>query len=574
MSYFFNGVEYTSPTTVSAINDDAMQPAGISTANVPCIVGLSAGGQPNAPLTFGSPAQAQAALVSGELLQAVMRAFSPSDETGGPASVVAVRVNPAVQSTLSLLDSQGADVLDVTSVDYGAYTAKIKMSVGAGSTQGLKVSVALGSVSYTADNVYGAPLSVQYTGAAETATMSVTNSTVTITAPTGTILATIDLNTFSTIQELGDHINTIDDMVADISSGFEENSALNGLDAATDVDIKTAEVPVLANLQAIVTWLNGSAQNLVRGVRPAIAGTLPAPIGWTYLTGGSDGETMTSSWDTSLTALQTADVQWITPVSSNPTIHAMVDAHVQFMSTTGRKERRAICGTPLQTSDAAALVLSKQINSDRTSLVHLGHYNFDPTGTLDGLQLYPPYISAAAITGAFAAVSPATALTNKAMKFAGLERDLLNPTDTDVLINGGVLPLENTPQGYKVVQSISTWLVDKKFDKVEQSVGFACDFIARTMRTNLDVLRGGNNGPILLGRAVNIAETTLIGLAKPAPNGPGVIVGDANSPAFLGITATIVADSIAVAFQCSPGLPANYVGITIFAVPYSGTATV
>lgn len=574
MSYYFNGVEYETPTTASAINDDAMVPAGVSTQNVPCLIGLSAGGKPNVPLTFTDPSVAKATLVSGELLQAVLRAFNPSDETGGPAKVVAMRVNPAVQSSLTLNDQSAAPVINVVSNDYGQRTNKIKLSIGAGSTQGLKVSVAQGSAApYSVDNLYASPFSVQYTGQAASASIAITNSTVTLSAPAGAVVATIDLNTFSTIQELCDRINMVPGFVAIETAGFEESPALNGLDSLAAQDVKTADYSVLANLQAVVNWLNGSAQPLVSATRVANAGTVPAPLAATFLTGGSDGLTTTSSWDTTLSALQASDVQWITPVSSDPTVHAMVDAHVQYMSTTGRKERRAICGTPLSTSDAAAITLAKQINSDRTSLVHLGHYNYDLTGTLSGLQLYPPYMSAAAISGAFAAVAPGEPLTNKTLKFAGLERDLLVPANTDPLLLGGVLPLENTEEGYKVVQSISTWLTNKKYDKREQSVGFACDFVARTVRKNLDVLRGGKNSPLRLGRAVQITESTLRALAKPEPNGPGVIVGDANSPAYSNITATMVGDAIAVSFQCSPVLPTNYVGITIYVVPYAGTAS-
>jgi hypothetical protein len=574
MSYYFNGVVYETPTTVSAINDDAMVPAGVSTQNVPCLVGLSAGGQPNVALTFTDPKVAKSTLVSGELLQAVLRAFSPSDETGGPAKVVAMRVNPALQASLVLNDAQSDPVINLVSNDYGLLTNKIKVSIDAGSTQGLKVSVAQGSATaYTKDNLYASPFSLQYTGQAASATIGITNSTVILSAPSGSPVATIDLNTFATIQELVDSINMVPGFAAIETSGFEEAPSLNGLDAVTAQDVKTSEYNVLANLQAVIDWFNGSAQPLVSATRVANAGTPPAPIAYTFLTGGLDGVTTTSSWSDTFDALQTVDVQWITPVTSNPTVHAMVDAHVQYMSTTGRKERRAVCGTPLSTSDDVALTLAKQINSDRTSLVHLGHYAYDLTGALSGLQLYPPYQSAAAITGAFAAVAPGEPLTNKTLKFAGLERDLLVPANTDPLILGGVLCLENTDEGYKVVKSISTWLADKKYDKVEQSVGFACDFIARTVRTNLDVLRGGKNSPLRLGRAVQITETTLRALAVAEPNGPGVIVGDADSPAYTGITATMVGDAIAVSFQCSPVLPTNYVGITIYVVPFSGTAS-
>lgn len=573
MSYYFNGTLYETPTTVSAINDDAMVSTGLTVGNVPCLIGTSTGGQPNTALTFGSADQAKATLRSGELLSAVLRCFDPSDETGGPSSVVVVRVNPAVQAALVLADSGSKPVINVTSRDYGAYTNGIKVAISAGSTQGLKANVALGSSTYTVDNLYAAPFDIQYTGNAATATMTVTGDTVSLFAPIGTPAATIDLNQFSTYAALVDYINTVSGFTAVLSNGFDDKPTLNGLDFVSAVDVKSALYYATANLQAVVDWMNGSAQTLVSATRVAGAGTVPAALPYTFLAGGSDGLTTTSSFDDALTTLQKSDVQWITPVSSNPTIHAMVDAHVQFMSTTGRKERRAICGTPLGTSDAAALVLAKQLNSSRTSLVHLGHYAYDLTGAQSGLVLWAPYHSAAALIGSFAAVSIGEPLTNKAMKFAGLERDLLVPTDTDVLLKGGVLPLENAATGYKVVQSITTWLVDSKYDKREQSVGFACDYIARTVRDALDVLRGQKNNQITLARAYSITESALRKLAVVEPQGPGALAGDAKNPPYQGITVSASEDSIAVQFQCSPVLPANYIGITIYAVPFSGTAS-
>jgi hypothetical protein len=254
-------------------------------------------------------------------------------------------------------------------------------------------------------------------------------------------------------------------------------------------------------------------------------------------------------------------------------VWAMADAHVQYMSTTGRKERRAICGTPLGTSDATALTYAKALNSNRTSLVHLGHYATDLTGTLDGSILWTPYITAAAVAGAFSAVSPGTPLTNKSFNFTALERNLQDPADTDPLLQGGVMPFEDTPNGIKCTQSITTWLTDDKYDKCEQSVGFACDYVSRTVRDALDPIRGGKNGPLQLGSAVSITESALRALAVAEPNGPGVLVGDSSSPAYQNITATLVEDYIAVQFQCSPVLPDNYIGITIFAQPYSGSAS-
>ncbi len=572
-SYYFNGATRVSPGTFSYVDDSALTPAGTTTGNLACIMGTSTGGEPNTLLTFTDPDKVVATLGTGLLAQAVMRAFNPSDDTGGPASVACIRVNPAVQSTLTLKDASGNAVITLTSADWGAWTAKLKVSVGAGSTAGLKLSTAYGTTVYTQDNLNVSPFSVQYTGGAASATMTITNETVTLFAPAGTQVASIDLNTFSTIEELVDSINVVADFAATVTSGYTDATALNGLDSVTAVDIATQEYSALANLQAVVDYFNGSSQPYVTAARVSGAGSPPAAISYQYLTGGSDGVTTTSSWDASFSALQLADVQWITPISSDPAIHAMADAHVQYMSTTGKKERRAICGTPLSTSDTAAIALAKAINSNRTSLIHLGHYSYDLTGATSDLVLWAPYITAAAMAGAFSAVDPGTPLTNKAFNFTGLERDLNDPGDTDPLLEGGVVPFENTSAGYKCTQSITTWLTSTAYDKVEQSVGFAADYCARTLRTAIDPVRGGKNGPLLMGDALQRAESALRAMAVPAPNGPGVLVGDADNPAYQNLTVALVDDYITVSVQAAIVLPCNYVGITIAAVPYSGSVS-
>jgi hypothetical protein len=571
--YFFNGRLWVSPATMSAVNDDAMAPQSLSVGNVAAYIGESLGGQPNTPLVFGSPAQAQATLIGGELLQAVLKAFNPSDETGGPASVVAIRVNPALPSSLVLKDATGTPSINLASADYGLRTNQIKVSLSAGSTQGVHATTQLGTSVYSQDNLYAAPFTVQYTGANASATLSVNDTTVTLSSPAGTVVAAIDLATFPTVGQLVDNINANANFTASVTGGFSTAPALNGLDAIPAQDIKTAPYAATATLQAVITWLNSPAQTLVVATRAPNAGLPPAPIPFTYLTGGSDGIVTNANWSAAFTTLQKVAVNWITPVSSDLGVIAMTDAHVQYMSTIGRKERRAICGMALASTDAAAIAAALGINSDRTSLVHIGYYGYDLTGQLTGLQLYAPYQSAAAVSGAFSGLSPGTPMTNKSLTFAGVERILLNPTETDPLIQGGVLCIEATDSGYKVVQSISTWLNDNKFDKVEQSVGWALDFVCQNVRNALDILRGAKNTPITMGRAISITESQLRLLATPEPQGPGVLTGNATSPAYTGITAASINNVLAVSFQCSPVLGVDFIPVTIFAVPFAGSAT-
>ena len=127
MPVFFNGRLCVSPATMSVVDDSAMANQNLSVGNVVALIGRAEGGEPKKALRFGSPSEAVATLRSGELLTAVLKAFDPSSQVGGPATVVAVRVNPAVQSSLDLLSGASVPVIGLVSQDYGVYTTQISV---------------------------------------------------------------------------------------------------------------------------------------------------------------------------------------------------------------------------------------------------------------------------------------------------------------------------------------------------------------------------------------------------------------------------------------------------------------
>lgn len=569
MSIFFNGRLWTTPATMSAVDDSAMYNKNLTVGNVLALVGLADGGKPNTALSFGSPSEAEAILKGGDLLTAIRKAFDPSSETGSPTTIIAVRVNPATQASLALVNASAASVITLLSTDYGQGANQIKVKVEAGTNKGLRLTTQNGNDYYSEDDVYRDAFSVVYGGASPTATIAIDGVSCTLAAPAGTTVATIDLNAFPTIQQLVDRINVVPGFLATVIDGNGEKPALNGLDYAAAQSVK-ASFTVTAHLQAAVDWLNGAGEGFVNATRVAGAGTLPAPGNWTYLSGGSDGVVTNSEWQAAYTTLQAEDVQWVVPLSNNASIHAMNDSHCAFMSNVSLMERRGIVGTASGTSDDAAIAAVKAINSDRTSLVHLGYYDYSATGKL---VLMEPYFTAAAVAGAFSGVNPGTPLTNKSLKFRGLERKVRKPTDTDKLIKGGVLCISDEEDGYRVVKSITTWLTNDNYNRVEVSTGVATDFVARNVRNALKSMVGAKGNPVSLSLAVTKTETALTELARPEPQGPGVIVGDKDNPAFKGITASLDGDVLRVQFQCSPVIPINYIPVSIFAVPYSGTAS-
>lgn len=570
MGVFFNGRLWVSPATMSVVDDSGMYNKNLSVGNVMAVLGSSVGGKPNTALRFGSAAEARSALIDGTMLRAIEKAFDPSAHTTGPSVVVALRVNPAVQSALALLDAASAAVINLVSTDYGIYTNQIKVKVEAGSVSGSKVTTQFGNSYFSADNIARNALSVVYTGAQATATITTTNSSVVLAAPAGTVVATLDLNAYTTVQQLVDRINVVAGFSATVVDGNGAKPALNGLDTVTAISVKTTAYVVTANLQAIVDWLNGTGEGYVTATRVVNAGTSPAVIPFTYLSGGSDGVTTNNEWSNAFTALQGEDVQWVVPITSTPAIHAMAESHCSFMSNIARLERRCIVGGASGAADADAIAAAKALNSDRASYTHLGFYDYDATGKL---VLFEPYILAALLAGMFSGVNPGTALTNKTIKVRGLERKLRNPTDTDALILGGVLCVEDTPKGFKVVKSITTWLTNTNYNRVEVSTGVACDFVSRNVRNALDDLRGAKGSPELLVQAVSRVDTALRALALPEPMGPAVIVGDKVNPPYKNISASLNGDVMSVEFQCSPVIPCNYIPVVVHAVPYSGSAT-
>lgn len=566
MPVFFNGRLLVSPAVASVVDDTAMFNRNAGGNNVLAIIGQAAGGKPVTALRFGSAEEARDVLISGEALKAIEKAFAPSSQTGSPSEIVFVRVNPATQSSLTLKDGASSDVIDLVSTGYGRAFNQVKVKIETGTNKGKKVTSQFGNDVYSADDVYRDALSVLYTGGNATATVEV--------SPTQLILVdssttTIDLADFPTVGALVERINSVTGYTAAVLDGNGEKATLDALDTLAATDCKTL-VTVTGNLQAVIDYINSAAEGLLTATRVAGAGVAPANIPFTYLSGAADGAVTNTEWQAAFDALQTEDVQWVVPLSSSPSIHAMADTHCVYMSNVGYRERRAFVGGTTGMTDADAIAAAKAINSDRTAYVHLGFYDYDDNGTL---VLYPPYIAAAAVAGAFAGVNPGTPLTNKAMTFRGLERNLRNPTDTDQLIKGGVLTFESTAQGFRVVKSISTHLSNGNYNRVEVSTGVAMDFVSRTVRDALADLRGAKGSPTVLSEAISRADSALRQLATPEPIGPGVIVGDKTNPAYRNITASLVGDVVRVEFECSPVIPVNFILIAIHAQPWSGSAS-
>ena len=571
MPVFFNGRLWITPAVMSLVDDSRMYNKNLSIGNILCLIGRSEGGAPLTPIYLSSPYEAKEVLRGGELLKACEKAFDPSPQTVGPSQIVAIRVNPAVQAVGALHDSGNNVAVVLTSEDYGKYTSGIRLKVESGSERGKKITTQFGLMYYSADNVHRDAFAVQYLGSEASATVTITGTQCVVSAPAGTPVGTIDLEDAPTVVQLVDKLNLLIDVDAVVLDGNHNQPTHQGLDFVSEQDIKSGPFTVTGHLQAAVDWINGQAEGFLNAQRLPNMGAPLANVNWMTLSGGSDGAVTINEWQEAFAALQAEDVQWVVPLTGLDAVHAMADTHCTYMSNVARMERRCFVGTATGTTDVEALQRAKNLNSDRTALMHIGFYDYDYEQE-GKLVLHPAYLLAAQVGGAFSGVNPGTAMTNKALKVRGWERKLRNPTDTDRLITGGVLCVEDTKKGYKVTKSISTWLINRNYNRVEVSVGAAVDFVSRSVRNAVEDLIGEKGAPQLLTLAIERVDSALKELARPEPMGIGVLAGDAENPPYRNIIAEIDGDVMRIEFECSPVIPINYIPIVIHAIPRHGKA--
>ena len=294
----------------------------------------------------------------------------------------------------------------------------------------------------------------------------------------------------------------------------------------------------------------------------------PANMPYTYLTGGTAGTTVTANWQTGFDALQPKEVAFVVPVSGDAAIHAMADAHCQFMSVDGKRPRRAFVGGPLgEKTNTLQNYLNRSmgLNSDRTALAVQGVKGYDVFGIL---QTYPPYIAAAQMAGLCSGLDEiGDSITFKAVKAIGLEWTP-SMAELEIGLAGSLLMIELAENRgfYRVTRGISTWRKDDAYHRVEISTGIALDEVIRRVVDGLEMFIGRKASPILTYAIASRTESILLSLAAQT-----IIVGE---PAFRNISVSITGDTAAVQFEASPAIPLNFINVTINATLYSGSVTV
>lgn len=546
-------------------------PSGISAGNF-CIMGKSNGGEPDKLLEFGSLADAQQALVGGELLDAIAHAFSASN-TFVPSKVYAMRVNNGTQSSVTL-QSGATDLLKLKSWDWGVHTNQLKILISAGTAaNSKKITLSYKDQTQIADNIVNAALEVNYLGDGVTPTVSVGTDNISFGAmtdveapdtPEPVDTLTVSFADFDTLEALVAYVNETDTWGLSVVGSNAEMKSVN-LDTVTNVSVGEDGTVLYANF---VSFLNAlGTLDFIGSVEILDSNTRQVPDNtdaYVYFTGGTIGSYGTQQWTDALTALELEDVQIIATPSTDASVHALISTHCTNMSNVmNRKERTAILGGAVGMTDEAAITEAQGLNNrlvsfccDNPIKVNL---NTAKTETLSGAML-------GVMLGAMeSAMSPNTPLTFKVLNVLGFTK-IRNITNITSLIKAGIMVCNSNPENlseYICIRALTTFQGDDLINN-ERSMVREDLFMNRDLRAQFKPVIG------TAGISTNAAIKTLKDRAAEwALN--GYIVPTDNNENVWDIKVRIDGDKIYITYSRYLTAPVNFVFITAINHIYTST---
>lgn len=583
---YFGGRKIVKPGAYALVNANAMTPNRPGAANTIGVIGTALGGVPQTIKTINSPIEADQQLRGGTLLDVIRLMYDPSPEVPGAGEIKYYRLNLATQSQLNLQDATPSNVILVKSRDYGVWTQQIRIKVEAGTTAGKKVSindVQVPAVVEVGDNL-GPAFKIQYVGSLFAARMTITKTGDNATQlkiqtqATGggdpwVDLVTVDLTNpaLDTLGKLVSYLDSIADVTCTLAG--DQNEPVADLDAVSNQDVKTALYTATANIGAIVYWINSTSQ-LCTASRVASAVNAPANVAYTFLAGGSEGAAPSNNdWQAAINAFATEDISFLFVCSDSETIHAMALAHCTAQSDVKtRKERVTILGGAANETVDQVIARAQALADKRSVLCYPGIKRRNlTTGTLDTLS---PMYGAALVCGMAAGVTPETPLTFKAIRAAGLEKTL-SLTDLESLLLYGVLPFEAVPTGgFRIVQGLTTYLVDGNVVWRKLAGVRIADYLNRELRASVERFVGGVADESTVLSILNAAASKLRQLTRSRSNPTGVLTAGVNpdtgaaEPAFKNLKAVFDGfDLVAITYEAHPVGEVAYITVTAGLTP-------
>ena len=517
-SVYFNGNILTIPGAYSTIDTTGLSTKsntdGLKTL---ALIGECTGGEPGAVQFLSDPVTARSVLKSGELLKACERAWNPVSSTkegmdiGGANVIACIRTNQATKSELKIFKNFSATVpqLVFQSKDWGKNTNfQIKIQDGEVSgTKKLTIYNQYEGIYENFDNL-GRMFSIAYTGDEAYATISIYRDA------TGTyhlvtrigddadtaeedISIVLDPNVFKNIRYLAYELQSYDNYKINLAERYNARIKVTELDLFYDRNIKADSDEFAYNVTATYMDINNTlslnsnfieVQSMDRS-----QGEIDNIEDYIYLTGGSEGQSPLS-WVKYFDALSGFNIDYIVPLTSDPSIHAELLEHINLCSGTMGQERRGVVGGTSGETVNETVQRSHNLNSSRIQVVHGGFYDVNSSGDL---ELYPPYMLAAQHAGRCTFLPEGQSATHDVYRMSSPEYKL-EATEITKLLQGCCLAFEYVLSGnsataayVRLVRDLTTDFINEDVVHVERATGQLADSLNKEIRRELDALLTG-----------------------------------------------------------------------------------
>ena len=317
-----------------------------------------------------------------------------------PSQAKCIVVNQMGQAETELLN--GVDsIVDIAWDKYGVdgNTSAVKVSTGTNTGKQIQV-VYKGEEVLNNDDTQLNLMSVYYTGAAVTSTMTINATTLatSCSAVAGDDLS-ITLADYSDMGSLINYINNQENYTCLLTGLSDEKTSV--FDAVTTQDIKSAAYSCVGTVEAIIRILN-SEGSMTATLHSAAARTIPDNLSeYQYFTGGSVSAATTDDWTAALVKLEDYDLNNIVCMSGSETIHALVENHMARMNAIKTKKYRqsGFGAGSVTTTKALRIAEMKSLNSAYTEYCVSSFNRYDYVNKEVPTTDFSPYYLYAMISG-------------------------------------------------------------------------------------------------------------------------------------------------------------------------------
>lgn len=462
------------PGVYSAQTSQAPVSPGTNIQNPLIFIAYGFGGAPYTPISTTSASQLKQVMRGAPSASFADFLYNGGSSLSGASTVIYINASASTQSTSVITSTGAADLITLTSANYGIPSNLMSFSVAAGSVSpGINLTLSDGYAQSTITGTnLGVPFQLTYTGTAPSGvTYTVTATDFELNSPNAGESYVLPLSSFPTVTSLVNYINATGFYAASIISGTAGQLTTTSLDFVTAVALPVPVVSagittytyvnVSALLGDVVYWVNNFASGYASAVLTSTA--VPnVPVAYqivpnTLFSGATTVIPTATDYATSLSAALSIPASIVFLDNNANNIQVLGSQHAaQASLPVNGMYRRFFTGLNTGATPAAAESLALQLNSATTTLVFNEIQRVSSTTNLP--TLYSALYTAAAVAGMSQGNPAYVPMTNKTLNATGVGTNLDIPT-INALQQAGVMVVNlSRATGLPVVISdLTTW---------------------------------------------------------------------------------------------------------------------